>query len=103
MLLAFTREKAIEQRGRCDVAISGGSLPKLIAPSLIKLELEWSKVFFSFVDERLVEFTHAESTWRAVQEQIFQHIPIPSENVIKIDPSLAVDACAGLLVFVRVR
>ena len=38
-------QKAIQQRGRFAVALSGGSTPKAIYQSVVKEKLEWDKVW----------------------------------------------------------
>ncbi|MFM8216441.1 MAG: 6-phosphogluconolactonase [Pirellula sp.] len=62
--------QSIEQRGRCVLALSGGSTPKrlyeLIACSCLT-SLDWSKVHLLWGDERNVPSDHLESNFRMVR------------------------------------
>ena len=46
--------KAIEARGKASMAISGGSTPKLFFKTLSEIDIDWSKVTITLVDERFV-------------------------------------------------
>ncbi|VDO30429.1 unnamed protein product [Onchocerca flexuosa] len=55
-------EKAIAERNCAKIAVSGGSMPTLIAPLLTRLEdIDWSKVRIFAVDERMVPLNDIES------------------------------------------
>eukprot|EP01129_Flabellula_baltica_P005409 TRINITY_DN1960_c0_g1_i1.p1 TRINITY_DN1960_c0_g1~~TRINITY_DN1960_c0_g1_i1.p1 ORF type:complete len:276 (+),score=73.05 TRINITY_DN1960_c0_g1_i1:94-828(+) len=78
-----------------NVAISGGSLPKLLMQSLDgKQDVEFGKWHVFFVDERLVGFDDDESTYKLVKEVMVDVVGIPDTQVHRIDPDLAVDECA---------
>src|SRR5579883_1577604 len=59
--------EAIIQHGRCVVALSGGSTPKLLYRSLTSKNYEdsvdWNKVHFFVSDERCVPHEHKDSNW----------------------------------------
>jgi 6-phosphogluconolactonase len=58
-------QRAIQQKGRFAVALSGGSTPKTIYEQLAKrTDLDWSKVFFFWSDERAVPPDHPDSNYR---------------------------------------
>ena len=58
-------ERAIQQRGRFVVALSGGSTPKAIYENLHKTaKLDWSKIWLFWSDERAVPPDHADSNYR---------------------------------------
>lgn len=44
-----------------------------------------------FADERVVPLDHADSNYAAVNDYLFSKVPIPDENIHKIDESLLGD------------
>uniref|UniRef100_A0A8R1XRH1 6-phosphogluconolactonase n=1 Tax=Onchocerca volvulus TaxID=6282 RepID=A0A8R1XRH1_ONCVO len=55
-------KKAIAERNCANIAVSGGSMPTLIAPLLTRLEdIDWSKVRIFAADERMVPLNDTES------------------------------------------
>ena len=53
--------EAIEKRGRASLAVSGGSTPKPLFEELSLLDLDWSKVDLTLVDDRWVDSNHKDS------------------------------------------
>ena len=53
--------EAIEERGRASLAVSGGSTPKPLFEELSLLNLDWSKVDLTLVDDRWVDSDHKDS------------------------------------------
>ena len=87
---------AIAERGKFTVAISGGSLPKLIAP-LLQTQAsttDWSAWHLLLADERIVPLDHPDSNYKLTQTELGQHVPIPAENIYPISPLLAPDDVA---------
>lgn len=80
---------AIQERGRFSVAISGGSLPKLLAAGLKAYDVDVGKWDVFLADERVVALDHDDSNYREILSRI------PSLPVIPIDPSLSSDECAS--------
>ena len=77
-------ERAIQQRGRFAVALSGGSTPKAIYENLQKKgKLDWSKVWLFWSDERAVPPNHPESNYRMAMES-FGKLPIPPSQVFRM-------------------
>ncbi|HEX8890451.1 MAG TPA: 6-phosphogluconolactonase [Pyrinomonadaceae bacterium] len=76
---------AINQSGRFSVALSGGSTPKvvyeLLASDEYRNSLEWSQVHIFFGDERCVPPDHAESNYRIANEAMLSRLPIPTQNI----------------------
>ncbi|CAN8072510.1 unnamed protein product [Agarophyton chilense] len=81
-------EEAIDQRGSFSVAISGGSLPKLLAEGLMSHTMDVEKWNVFLADERVVPLDHKDSNYREIRDRL------PSMSVIPIDPSLPSDECA---------
>ncbi len=88
----------IPVRGRFTVALSGGSLPKLLAPRLIveplRDDIDWSAWHVFFADERCVPLTHPDSNYRLVMEEFFSYLDIPGDQIYALDPWLSPDEAA---------
>lgn len=92
---AIVREKsaaAISQRGAFTVAISGGSLPKLLSQALHgdvnSSHIDFSNWVVFLADERIVPLDDTDSNYRSIKSFF------PTMDVIPIDPSLAPAQCA---------
>jgi 6-phosphogluconolactonase len=92
-------------RGRCLVALSGGSTPKplyelLAAPSHAG-RVDWSRLHLFWGDERCVPPDHPDSNYRMTREALIDRVPIPAANVHRIrgedEPQAAADAYDRLL------
>jgi 6-phosphogluconolactonase len=90
-------QDAIKARGRFAVALSGGNTPRgvysLLAEEYTR-EMPWDKVFFFFGDERHVPPDHPESNYRMANQTLLSRVPIPVENVFRIQAELPVDEAA---------
>ncbi len=62
--------RAIAQRGRAVLAVSGGSTPKGLFACLSQANLDWDKVTVTLADERWVPASHRDSNERLVREQL---------------------------------
>ena len=54
-------KESIKKRGRASMAVSGGSTPKLLFEELSLLNLDWSKVDLTLVDDRWVDSNNEDS------------------------------------------
>jgi 6-phosphogluconolactonase len=90
--------KAIEQNNRFTIALSGGSTPKLLFQTLasdeFRSQLDWTKTFFFFGDERIVPFDSTESNYRMARENLFEPLQIKPENVRRWQTEFAPEAAA---------
>ena len=70
---------AIRRRGRCLLALSGGSSPRLVYPLLAsrpRIErIDWSRVEFFWGDERAVPPNHPESNFGLARALLLDHLP----------------------------
>lgn len=94
-LNGFAAEKFVEianasigsDNKKFTVALSGGSTPKslyqLLASDEYKNKVDWSKVFFFFVDERLVAPGDEDSNFRLANENLFTPLQIPDTNIFR--------------------
>jgi len=73
--LATHITNSIGQKGSAVIALSGGSTPKPLFDSLTKLDIDWSKVLITLVDERWVDRTHGLSNEAFVQRYLLDYLP----------------------------
>jgi 6-phosphogluconolactonase len=100
-----TGERAITERGRFMVALSGGNTPRaayeLLAADPLRENLPWSNVFIYFGDERCVPPDDERSNYRMAREAFLDAVPIPGANVARmrgeIDPGQAANEYASIL------
>ncbi len=75
------------------IALSGGSTPKSLyqhlAQSPLTETINWSGVKLFFGDERAVPPDNEQSNYLMAKESLFDRIPIPSENVYRIQAELS--------------
>lgn len=78
----------IAQNGRFTVALAGGSTPKslysLLASDEFRNQVDWSKVYFFFGDERAVPPDHIDSNFRMASESLLNHIPIQKSQIFRM-------------------
>lgn len=90
--------EAIEAHGRFSVSLSGGSSPKklyeLLASAAYKDQVEWSKVYFFFGDERNVPDTDADSNALMVKKALFDPLNIRREQIFKVNTLHSPDEAA---------
>ncbi|MDC0980920.1 6-phosphogluconolactonase [Candidatus Pseudothioglobus singularis] len=65
--------KTIKNMGRVSMAVSGGSTPIPLFEALSNLDLDWSKVDLTLVDERWVEFDHKDSNELLVKSHLIKN------------------------------
>jgi 6-phosphogluconolactonase len=90
--VARVSTQAIAARGRFTVALSGGSLPKLLCPPLVaesrRAQIDWSKWHVFWADERCVPLTDTESNYRLARKYLFDHVDLPPSQIYPLDDSL---------------
>src|SRR5262245_50443745 len=92
--------------GRFTVVLSGGSTPRamlsMLAAEPFADTVPWSSIYFFWGDERCVPPIHPDSNFRMANEALLSTVPIPPENIFRIqaelpDPSLAAEAYAATI------
>ena len=78
---AALARSAIAANGRFTVALSGGSTPKAMLTRLIDQPVDWPHVEVFWGDERCVPPEDADSNYRMACEALLAHVPIPEQNV----------------------
>jgi 6-phosphogluconolactonase len=91
--------QAMAERGRFTIALSGGSLPKLLFPCLVVephlSQIDWSGWHVFWADERCVPLTDPDSNYRLAREYLFDRVNIPSSQIFPIDDSSSPTAAAA--------
>ncbi|KAF8349878.1 6-phosphogluconolactonase [Amanita rubescens] len=85
------QKDSITKKGRFTIALSGGSLPKMLRGLITEPSVKWDKWHAYYVDERVVPLDHPDSNHRACMEHLFSKVPIPEENIHTIDTTLLDD------------
>ena len=81
-------DKAVSERGRVTVALSGGSTPKelytILGNKPYADRILWELVHLFWADERCVPPEHGDSNFGIAQELLISRITIPEANVHRI-------------------
>lgn len=79
----LTAKDAIQKQGSFSVALSGGSTPHGIYNLLANdpNDLNWTKVWLFFSDERAVPLDHPDSNYRMAMESGLGRLPIPKAQI----------------------
>jgi 6-phosphogluconolactonase len=80
---------AVKEKGSFDVALAGGSTPKLLYSLLVnepalRSQVPWDKMHVFFGDERHVKPDHPDSNFRMANETMFSKSPLKSEQVTRM-------------------
>jgi 6-phosphogluconolactonase len=80
---------AVREKGSFDVALAGGSTPKLLYSLLVnepalRSQVPWDKMHVFFGDERHVKPDHPDSNFRMASETLFSKSPLRPEQVSRI-------------------
>lgn len=86
-------EQAITARGHFHVALTGGSTPKHLYETLASADfsgrVDWQRVHIYFGDERCVPPDHTDSNFRMAYETLLSRVPIPAQQIHRIQGELA--------------
>ncbi len=75
---------AIDKRGICYCALSGGSSPKMFFELLASEALDWQRIHFFWADERCVGPDHPDSNYRLAQTALLSKVPVPSHHIHRV-------------------
>lgn len=94
-----TSSEAVRQRGRCLVALSGGTTPAglydLLGSPPYRGQVDWAALHAFWGDERCVPVEDLENSYRQVQDALLGRVPIPSVNVHRVKTELEPQAAAA--------
>ncbi|KAF9454915.1 6-phosphogluconolactonase [Macrolepiota fuliginosa MF-IS2] len=85
------QKEAIDKKGKFTIALSGGSLPKLLRGLIGHTSVKWDKWHVFYVDERVVPLDHPDSNHKACVDALFSKVPIPESHIVSIDTNLMDD------------
>lgn len=80
-------KEIILKKDTATIALSGGSTPKSLFEYWAQLpegEINWHKLRFFWGDERCVPPTDNESNYKMTKEHLFDFVPVPEENIFRI-------------------
>ncbi len=80
-------QKAIKDKDRFTIALSGGSTPKPLYEALSNESLPWSKIHVFWGDERYVPATHQDSNQLMARQAWLDKIEIPDSNIHPMNTS----------------
>ncbi|PJF48947.1 MAG: 6-phosphogluconolactonase [Chloroflexi bacterium] len=96
--VVFWGRKAIERRSAFHLALSGGSTPKALYRRLsgppYADQLDWQRVHLWWSDERAVPHDHPDSNYNLAYDALIAHVPIPPENVHRVQTELGLAGAA---------
>jgi len=97
--VAELAEQAVRERRRFTVALSGGSLMNILGPPLVsdplRSRIDWTAWEVFWADERCVPLESPESNFAAAKRVLFDHVPIPREQIHALEDSLEPAAAAA--------
>jgi len=96
--VAQTAAASIHARGQFCVALSGGSLMEMLAPTLcapaLRDRIDWSAWHVFWADERWVPQSTPDSNSGVARKLLFSHVAIPEERLHSVDVSQGPDDTA---------
>lgn len=92
--LTLSIKEVLQSKPHCLIGLAGGNTPQKLYSLLSNEQLPWEKIIFILTDERYVPSDNAESNLKMIRSALFNHIPIPPENIFTFDTSLPPDSAA---------
>ncbi|MBQ27710.1 MAG: 6-phosphogluconolactonase [Nitrospiraceae bacterium] len=81
-------ERAVQERKKCMIALSGGKTPRKLYERLASKEFEsripWESTYWFFGDERHVPPDHDDSNYKMASDSLLSKVPIPTGNIHRI-------------------
>lgn len=95
--VAEAARRAISQRGRFILVLSGGNTPRRLFRILAAEEhgVDWGRVDFLFSDERMVSHEDPESNYHMARETLLDHIPAKAERTHPMPTELPPEQAAA--------
>jgi len=78
--IAQVARNAVAERGRCALAVSGGTTPWLAFRALAGEDVPWERVHLFQVDERVAHSGDPARNYLHLKEALIDRIPIPAAN-----------------------
>lgn len=84
-IFADTAARAVKERGRFCVCLSGGGTPRtlysMLAAAPFRSEISWSSAYIFWGDERCVPPDHPDSNYRMARDSLLSKVPIPAGSI----------------------
>lgn len=81
-------ERAVKERKKCMIALSGGNTPRKLYERLASEEfvsrIPWESTYWFFGDERHVPPDHDDSNYKMASDSLLSNVPIPTGNIHRI-------------------
>ncbi len=74
-------QAAIQDHGRCTIALAGGSTPKQLYEAIATQDLPWEKIHVFWGDERYVAADHPDSNQGMARNAWLDKVDIPEVNI----------------------
>ncbi|HEY3705539.1 MAG TPA: 6-phosphogluconolactonase [Terracidiphilus sp.] len=93
--------EAVDARGQARIAVSGGTTPKAAFSLLAdphqryRGSMPWDRIDLYWVDERCVAPDDVESNYRMTRESLLSQVPLPGEQVHRMEGELDPEAAAA--------
>jgi len=98
IIVADLSAQAIANHGRFTIAISGGSMPKVLGAGLAtepqRSRIDWTAWYVFWADERCVPLDHTGSNYLGAKRHFFDQVTIPTSQIYTLDASLDPEAAA---------
>jgi 6-phosphogluconolactonase len=92
-------QASLQRTGRCRLALSGGSTPRLLFDRLAEADLAgsvpWEGVHFYWSDERCVPPQDPSSNFAMAKESWLDHLPLKPDQIHTVDGTLPPEAAAA--------
>ncbi|KAG6831265.1 hypothetical protein H0H92_011775 [Tricholoma furcatifolium] len=85
------QKDSLDKKGRFTIAISGGSLPKMLRGLVDNPAVKWDKWQVFYVDERVVPLDNSDSNHLSCTVNLFSKVKIPQQNIHTINTNLLND------------
>jgi 6-phosphogluconolactonase len=95
--------QAVATKGRCSIALAGGSTPKPLYETLAGRDLPWDKLWIFWGDERYVSPDHPDSNQRMARLAWLNQVPIPADQIFPLETEDPEPAAAALLHEAKLR
>ncbi|MFH1136357.1 MAG: 6-phosphogluconolactonase [Pseudomonadota bacterium] len=96
---ALLAARAMAERGRFMVALSGGSVINIVSPLLVaeplRTQVDWSGWHVFWADERCVPSSSPESNYGVAQRLFLSRVDIPRRQIYALDDALGAGAAAA--------
>ncbi|MGZ9120326.1 MAG: 6-phosphogluconolactonase [Gemmatirosa sp.] len=102
--VARAMRDAVAARGRCVIALSGGSTPRALHARLVAMgvdALPWAHTYVAFGDERCVPPDDPASNYGMARDTLLALVPVPDAHVLRMEgeraPADGAERCESAL------